>query len=258
LLRVQGHCANKKSISLYALRATQLDVVIVKCTSVKATLNQHVESHTAFLWVVLTNSSIYSSFESVCGKLVVELGLLRVIQKLWGPIHGFLFFRHTPSLHLLPCYLIYIHCPQNAILTSHYPHPCLPMALSCNLLPQIHSTTPLPFTQILGDDCPADPATDGYFISPASVTVYNITVTKEWYSTVLGMRYMFTLDISNNYTIMHMGHAQGGKTSRGYQSGTELARDKNHLGGLIEFVEYQVSQSPFINRIVHVSLWIRS
>jgi hypothetical protein len=57
---------------------------------------------------------------------------------------------------------------------------------------------------------------------------------------------MFTVELSNKYTIMYMGHSQGGRNGRGYQEGKELARDKNNLAGLIEFVEYKVSQCPLM------------
>jgi lactoylglutathione lyase len=124
----------------------------------------------------------------------------------------------------------------------------VPMALSCNL--QTNLTSPLPYNQTIGDDCPADPATSSYFINHASVTVSNITATKEWYRDVLGMRHMFTVELSDKYTIMYMGHSQGGRNGRGYQEGKELARDKNNLAGLMEFVEYKVPQFPFRSHLV--------
>ncbi|KAH7379436.1 hypothetical protein DE146DRAFT_774389 [Phaeosphaeria sp. MPI-PUGE-AT-0046c] len=120
----------------------------------------------------------------------------------------------------------------------------LPSAFSC--LPPPQNNSSLPYNQTVGDDCPADPATASYFINHASVTVSNMTATKEWYSKVLGMRHIFTLNMSENYTIMYMGHAQGGRSGRGFQSGPELAWDKNNLAGLIEFVEYRGTHRRYV------------
>jgi lactoylglutathione lyase len=68
---------------------------------------------------------------------------------------------------------------------------------------------------------------------------------REWYSTVLGMRHVFTIEIAAKYVIMYMAHAQGGRNGTGFQSGEELARDKNNLAGLVEFTQYKVRHPSF-------------
>jgi len=138
----------------------------------------------------------------------------------------------------------------------------VPLALSCNLPAQSNSSTPLPFNITHGTDGPADPATTSYFINHVGLVVSNLTATRNWYSEVLGMRHVFTVDLSSEYSskctifqqgngtilkncvnfgvVMYMGHSQAGRNGRGYQTGDELERNKNNLGGLVEFVYYKV------------------
>ena len=47
-------------------------------------------------------------------------------------------------------------------------------------------------------------------------------------------------DYVNVRVVMYMAHSQAGRNGRGYQTGAELERDKNNLGGLVEFVQYKV------------------
>ncbi|PVI01822.1 Glyoxalase/Bleomycin resistance protein/Dihydroxybiphenyl dioxygenase, partial [Periconia macrospinosa] len=107
-----------------------------------------------------------------------------------------------------------------------------------------NSTIPLK-NFIPGDDPPANPATMGYFINHIALQVSNVTRSREWYSNVLGMRHIFTVEISPNFTITYMGHSQGGRNGTGYQTGGELLRDKNNLAGLVE-----LQHNPnFANRV---------
>ncbi|KAH7121176.1 Glyoxalase/Bleomycin resistance protein/Dihydroxybiphenyl dioxygenase [Dendryphion nanum] len=103
---------------------------------------------------------------------------------------------------------------------------------------QTQGNTTLPFDYIPGTDGPADQATSGYFVNHIGLLVSNITASREWYTTVLGMRHVFTIRLNEYYTIMYMAHAQGGRSGQGYQTGAELARDKNNLAGLVEFMQY--------------------
>ncbi|PSN69272.1 hypothetical protein BS50DRAFT_675458 [Corynespora cassiicola Philippines] len=101
-----------------------------------------------------------------------------------------------------------------------------------------HENRTFQFKFIPGDDPPADPATKGYFVNHVSLLSSNLTATREWYSTVLGMRHIFTIHVSETYSIMYMGHSQGGRNSTGFQSGAEMIRDKNNMAGLMEFQHY--------------------
>lgn len=120
----------------------------------------------------------------------------------------------------------------------------LPTALACNhanMARQAEGNETMPFKYIQGEDPPADPATKGYFINHVALMVSDVNRTRTWYSDVLGMRHIFTAEMSPEYTIMYMAHSQGGRNGTGYQTGLEMARDKNNMAGLIEFQQYTVS-----------------
>lgn len=99
----------------------------------------------------------------------------------------------------------------------------------------------MPLRLIPGNDPPADPATQSYFINHIALLVSDLNRTREWYSTVLGMRHIFTMELSPEYALMYMGHSQAGRNGMGYQTGAEMARDKNNMAGLVEFQYYSVS-----------------
>lgn len=75
-----------------------------------------------------------------------------------------------------------------------------PLALSCNIPAQSNSSVPWPFNITHGTDCPADPATTSYFINHVGFVVSNLTATRDWYREVLGMRHVFTVDLSSEYS----------------------------------------------------------
>ncbi|KAH8646481.1 hypothetical protein BGZ60DRAFT_535619 [Tricladium varicosporioides] len=100
------------------------------------------------------------------------------------------------------------------------------------------------FTQ--GSDGPADSATLGYQINHIGFVVSNLTATRLFYGEVLGMRHIFTFETTPAYTVMYMGHPQGGKNGTGFQCGEELFAEKNNMQGLMEFI--QLKDSPPQNR----------
>jgi lactoylglutathione lyase len=118
----------------------------------------------------------------------------------------------------------------------------LPSVLCCdpsNLARRAdNSSTPNPFT--IGTDGHAPEFTKGFYINHISLLVSNLTTSKQWYSEVLGMRHIFTFQLSEDLSICYMGHAQGGRNGTGFQTGAELLRDKNNLGGLLELQENKV------------------
>jgi lactoylglutathione lyase len=88
----------------------------------------------------------------------------------------------------------------------------------------------------IGTDGPAPPATIGYTINHFALLVNNLTATRHFYGDILGMRHIFTFQASPTYSVMYMGHAQGGKNGIGYMTGAELFAQKDNIEGLIEFV----------------------
>lgn len=96
-------------------------------------------------------------------------------------------------------------------------------------------------TFVVGTDGPADRETQGYFINHVGLNTHNLTRIKAFYGDVLGMRHMFTLHLTPEYTVSYLGWAQGGRNGTGFQSGTELTANKNNLAGLLEFTQFTSS-----------------
>ncbi|KAI8233343.1 Lactoylglutathione lyase [Colletotrichum sp. SAR 10_96] len=92
----------------------------------------------------------------------------------------------------------------------------------------------------LGTDDPADYATTGYFINHLCINVKNLTASVDFYSNVFGLRKIFTLHVTEHYSITYMGHSHGGKNGTGYQTTLELNREKNNAEGLIELIYVDV------------------
>ncbi|KAK7045804.1 hypothetical protein VNI00_007207 [Paramarasmius palmivorus] len=119
----------------------------------------------------------------------------------------------------------------------------IPVALSCTFPRDEAPSNSTEFPKFtVGTDGPAEPATQGFFVNHFSLIVSNLTATRQFYGDVLGMRHIFTYDASKDYSIMYMGHAQGGRSGTGFQTGEELIRDKNNLGGLVEFVQLKTQK----------------
>lgn len=120
-----------------------------------------------------------------------------------------------------------------------------PLAIACNPPPPTNDTTSSFET---GSDGPADPATLGYTINHFSLISSDLEKTRCFYGDVLGMRHIYTYHASPNYTIMYMGHAQGGKNGTGFMTGEELLSEKDNMVGLIEFVNLKVSTESTLKR----------
>jgi len=87
-----------------------------------------------------------------------------------------------------------------------------------------------------GDEAPSQPATTGYFINHLCINVRNATESIAWYKQAFGLRLMFTLHVSEHFSISYMGHSHGGRNGTGYQTSDEMNRDKNNIEGLIEIL----------------------
>ncbi|KAJ5272663.1 hypothetical protein N7478_007788 [Penicillium angulare] len=113
---------------------------------------------------------------------------------------------------------------------------------------------------IIGDDGPAPAETSGYFINHFGLLTTNLEVMKHFYGNVLGMRLMFEVHVTPEYSVTYMGHAQGGRNGTGFQTGTEMYREKNNLAGLLELVQFNVTDDSLVastkrtNTFGHVGL----
>ncbi|PVH96530.1 Glyoxalase/Bleomycin resistance protein/Dihydroxybiphenyl dioxygenase, partial [Periconia macrospinosa] len=89
-----------------------------------------------------------------------------------------------------------------------------------------------------GTDAPADIRTLGYFINHLSLNVNNLTRSIEFYTSVFGMRHMFTYHLTPRLSFTYLTHSAGGRNGTGYQTTQELIRDKNNAAGAIELVHF--------------------
>lgn len=67
-----------------------------------------------------------------------------------------------------------------------------------------------------GDNKPSSPATTGYFINRLCINVRNATESINWYNKAFDLRLMFTLHVSEHFSISYMGHSHGGRNGTGY------------------------------------------
>ena len=101
--------------------------------------------------------------------------------------------------------------------------------------PSNNSTIAYPWAQP-GDDRPSSPATTGYFINHLCINVRNVTKSIDWYNRAFGLRLLFTVQVSEHFSISYMGHAHGGRNGTGFQTSTEMNREKNNREGLLELL----------------------
>jgi lactoylglutathione lyase len=117
----------------------------------------------------------------------------------------------------------------------------------------------------VGKDGPADQETIGYSLNHLSLIVSNLSASIEFYGNVLGMRHIFTAQLSPSYSVTYMGHAHGGKNGTGYQTGEELLREKNNAAGMLEFQYFANSEDTGLtastqrpNTFSHIGLMVPS
>jgi lactoylglutathione lyase len=119
-------------------------------------------------------------------------------------------------------------------------------------------TTTNPFT--FGTDGPAPPQTLGYALNHIGLITNNLTAMKAFYGNILGMRLLFDATLTPEYTVTYMGYAQGGRNGTGFQTGSEMTMSKNNMYGLLEIVEFSVSDDRVVsstertNTFSHVGL----
>jgi lactoylglutathione lyase len=133
---------------------------------------------------------------------------------------------------------------------------CNPTRRSTNT--NTNTTTPNPFK--IGTDGPAPPKTLGYALNHMGLITNNLTAMKTFYGSILGMRTLFDVTLTPEYTVTYMGYAQGGRNGTGFQTGTEMTTSKNNMYGLLEIVEFSVSDDRVVastqrtNTFSHVGL----
>lgn len=118
-----------------------------------------------------------------------------------------------------------------ALSSMHYAQACSPRSDT--------GSSDNPF--VIGNDGPAPAATLGFAINHFGLLTMNLGAMKQFYGDILGMRHIFDILVTPEFTVTYMGYTQGGRNGTGFQSGAELARDKNNLYGLIELVQFNVS-----------------
>ncbi|KAL2830276.1 hypothetical protein BDW59DRAFT_23269 [Aspergillus cavernicola] len=101
----------------------------------------------------------------------------------------------------------------------------------------------------IGEDGPAPPETQGYFINHVGLLTTNLDALKHFYGDILGMRLIFDVQLTPEFTITYMAHGQGGRNGTGFQTGAELNRDKNNLAGLLEIVQFNVSDDTLLGSL---------
>jgi lactoylglutathione lyase len=126
--------------------------------------------------------------------------------------------------------LIAYGCVHQALACAHGPRDVAASATDGTTFPQ----------SILGSDDPSDPATTGYFINHLCINVRNATESINFYSKTFGLRHIFTLRVTEHFSISYMGHSHGGKNGTGYQTTNELNREKNNAEGYLELVSLSV------------------
>ncbi len=86
----------------------------------------------------------------------------------------------------------------------------------------------------IGSDAAADPATTAFMTNHVSFNVANLTASMDFYTRVLGFRWLFTYHVSEHFSFTYLAHASGGKNGTAYQTTAEMLREKNLRQGLIE------------------------
>ncbi|CAL5865907.1 uncharacterized protein PFLUO_LOCUS113 [Penicillium psychrofluorescens] len=96
---------------------------------------------------------------------------------------------------------------------------------------------------VIGDDGPSPPETLGFFFNHFGLSTTNLEMMKHFYGNILGMRLIFEAHVTPEYSVTYMGHSQGGRNGTGFQTGAEMLLEKNNLAGLLELVQFNVSDS---------------
>lgn len=86
------------------------------------------------------------------------------------------------------------------------------------------------------NDGPADAATVGYNINHFDLNVYDLDVSMHFYGKILGMRNIFTYEVSPVLELVYLGYSVGGKNGTGFQTAEELYRQKDNTAGLVELL----------------------
>lgn len=99
----------------------------------------------------------------------------------------------------------------------------------------------------VGTDCLAPPETLGYFISHFGLLTTDLPRLQHFYGNILGMRLMFHVQLTPEYSVTYLAHSQGGRNGTGFQTGQEMTRDKNNMAGILEIVQFNVSDDKLLS-----------
>jgi lactoylglutathione lyase len=101
----------------------------------------------------------------------------------------------------------------------------------------------------VGTDGAQPPETKGYMFNHVGISTRNLTASKYFYGTVLGMRTVFTLTLTPTYSVTYMSYEHGGANGTGYQSAEEMMREKNNGHGLVSILEFPNEPVPASERL---------
>ena len=91
----------------------------------------------------------------------------------------------------------------------------------------------------IGTDGPADPATIGYAINHIALNVVNFDKMYDFYNNVLGMRHIYTLEPTPDYSIVYLGYSRGGLNGTGFQTGEELFSERANTQSQLELLYFK-------------------
>jgi lactoylglutathione lyase len=106
----------------------------------------------------------------------------------------------------------------------------------------------------------SDPDTTGYSVSHVAFNVRNLTRSLEFYTSVFGLRHMYTVQMTKSYSVTYMAHSSGGKNGTGYQTTEELIRHQHNSQGLVELLYFDVpdndipSSSDTPTTLMHIGI----
>ncbi|KAK5047811.1 hypothetical protein LTR84_006476 [Exophiala bonariae] len=144
--------------------------------------------------------------------------------------------------------------------TIHQASACIHGARAVETTSAAASTGEMFPQSIFGSEDPSDPGSLGYFVNHLCINVRNATESIDFYSKTFGFRHIFTLRVTEHFSISYMGHSHGGKNGTGYQSVAELNREKNNAQGYLELVSLSVpgwdlfASAKIPNTFAHIGL----
>ncbi|KAF8066749.1 Glyoxalase/Bleomycin resistance protein/Dihydroxybiphenyl dioxygenase [Lyophyllum atratum] len=99
---------------------------------------------------------------------------------------------------------------------------------------------------VFGADIPQPPETVGYALNHLAIQVADLNRSIEFYTSVMGLKHIFTLETAPGHSISILQYPHGGRNGTGDQTVLEMAREVHNSEGVLELVWSQMAtdQSP--------------